>query len=113
VTSSPEAVGDLQALRSCWHAVAFADAVSDQPQRAVLLGQALVLWRDSAGQPHALNDVCIHRGTALSLGRVIGDELMCPYHGWRYGPTDGAWRFRSSPIRRRYPARPGSPHIAA
>jgi phenylpropionate dioxygenase-like ring-hydroxylating dioxygenase large terminal subunit len=85
-TSSPEAVGDLQALRSCWHAVAFADAVSHQPQRAVLLGQALVLWRDSAGQPHALNDVCIHRGTALSLGRVIGDELMCPYHGWRYGP---------------------------
>jgi len=32
-----------------------------------------------------LRDLCIHRGTALSLGRVVGDELMCPYHGWRYG----------------------------
>ena len=72
-TSSPEAVGDLQALRSCWHAVAFADAVSDQPQRAVLLGEPLVIWRDSAGPPHALRDLCIHRGTALSLGRVVGD----------------------------------------
>ena len=32
--------------------------------------------------------MCIHRGTALSLGRVIDDQLMCPYHGWRYG-SDG------------------------
>jgi phenylpropionate dioxygenase-like ring-hydroxylating dioxygenase large terminal subunit len=53
-----------------------------------LLGEPVVLWRDSRGRPHALNDVCIHRGTALSLGRVIDDQLMCPYHGWRYG-ADG------------------------
>ena len=26
----------------------------------------------------------MHRGTALSLGWVNGDELVCPYHGWRY-----------------------------
>ena len=26
----------------------------------------------------------MHRGTALSLGRVAGDELVCAYHGWRY-----------------------------
>ena len=38
--------------------------------------------------PHALRDLCIHRGTALSLGRVVGDRLMCPYHGWQYG-ADG------------------------
>jgi vanillate O-demethylase monooxygenase subunit len=54
----------------------------------VLLGEPVVLWRDSAGGVRAMNDVCIHRGTALSLGRVVGDELMCPYHGWRYG-VDG------------------------
>ena len=48
-----------------------------------------MIWRDSAGAAHALRDLCIHRGTALSLGRVVGDRLMCPYHGWQYG-SDGA-----------------------
>jgi phenylpropionate dioxygenase-like ring-hydroxylating dioxygenase large terminal subunit len=38
---------------------------------------------------HAFRDVCVHRGTALSLGRVEADELVCAYHGWRYG-GDGA-----------------------
>ena len=28
--------------------------------------------------------MCVHRGTALSLGWVNGDELVCAYHGWRY-----------------------------
>ena len=36
----------------------------------------------------ANSDLCVHRGTALSLGWVSGNELVCPYHGWRYR-TDG------------------------
>lgn len=34
-----------------------------------------------------MSDVCIHRGTALSLGGVEGDEIVCPYHGWHYDGT--------------------------
>ena len=30
-------------------------------------------------------DLCIHRGTALSLGRIEVGEIVCPYHGWQYG----------------------------
>src|SRR5205823_631599 len=41
------------------------------------------------GVPHVFRDVCVHRGTALSLGCVEGDELVCAYHGWRYR-GDGA-----------------------
>ena len=33
------------------------------------------------------SDLCIHRGTALSLGTVEGDEIVCPYHGWRYASS--------------------------
>jgi phenylpropionate dioxygenase-like ring-hydroxylating dioxygenase large terminal subunit len=86
--SSPAAFPDPQALRSCWHPVAYADTLGTDPLRVVLFGEALVLWRDSGGAAHVLRDLCIHRGTALSLGRVVGDQLMCPYHGWRYG-SDG------------------------
>lgn len=85
---SPAAVPDFEALRACWHPVAYASELAEAPLRVRLLGHDLALWRDSSGVPHVLRDVCIHRGTALSLGRVVGDELMCPYHGWRYG-SDG------------------------
>ena len=30
------------------------------------------------------NDVCIHRGAALSLGSVQDGRLTCAYHGWQY-----------------------------
>jgi phenylpropionate dioxygenase-like ring-hydroxylating dioxygenase large terminal subunit len=88
VGNPPGSLPDPQALRNCWHPVAYAQALASDPLRAWLLGEAVVLWRDSRGNPHALNDTCIHRGTALSLGRVVDDQLRCPYHGWRYG-TDG------------------------
>lgn len=88
VGDPPGSIPDPQALRDCWHPVTHTDALADQPLRVTLLGEPVVLWRDSGGEPNALNDVCIHRGTALSLGRVIDDQLMCPYHGWRYG-SDG------------------------
>jgi phenylpropionate dioxygenase-like ring-hydroxylating dioxygenase large terminal subunit len=78
----------LAALRACWHPVAYADALT-APHATMLLDEPLVLWRDARGAVHAFRDVCVHRGTALSLGRVEGDEIVCAYHGWRYG-ADGA-----------------------
>jgi len=35
-----------------------------------------------------MTDLCVHRGTALSLGWIAGREIVCPYHGWRYA-ADG------------------------
>jgi phenylpropionate dioxygenase-like ring-hydroxylating dioxygenase large terminal subunit len=78
----------LAALRACWHPVAYAETVA-APHATMLLGEPLVLWRDAHGGVRACRDVCVHRGTALSLGRVEGDEIVCAYHGWRYG-ADGA-----------------------
>ena len=70
--------------RSLWHPVALSHAVGSQPQGASLLGEDLVLWRDAAGAAHAWADQCPHRGARLSLGRVAGGQLECPYHGWRF-----------------------------
>ncbi|MGH3138015.1 MAG: Rieske 2Fe-2S domain-containing protein [Gaiellaceae bacterium] len=86
--ASPSATGSQEALRACWHPVAFSESLETEPLGVTLLGEALALWRDSHGTPHATSDLCIHRGTALSLGSVQGDEIVCPYHAWRYA-TDG------------------------
>ena len=47
----------------------------------------IVIWRTADGTPHAMKDLCIHRGTALSLGHLADDCIVCPYHGWRYDPS--------------------------
>ncbi|HMO45293.1 MAG TPA: aromatic ring-hydroxylating dioxygenase subunit alpha [Rubrivivax sp.] len=45
--------------------------------------QPLVLWQGDGG-PAVFDDRCPHRGASLSLGRVQGATLECPYHGWRF-----------------------------
>src|SRR4029077_235937 len=58
------------------------------PIAARVLGEDLVVW-GSGGEFFAWRDLCVHRGTRLSLGHVVdGVRLECAYHGWTYG-TDG------------------------
>src|ERR1700722_17516542 len=85
---SPGVFADLAAQRACWHPVAFGTDVADRPVHADLLGEPLVVWRGAGGAARVRSDLCMHRGTALSLGWVAGDELVCAYHAWRYG-ADG------------------------
>ena len=71
------------ALWSYWHPVVFAPDVSEKPVAVKLLEQRLVLAR-LKDRLACFRDLCVHRGTPLSLGWVDGDELVCGYHGWRY-----------------------------
>jgi len=43
----------------------------------------IVVWRTNQTYL-AWQDLCVHRGTQLSLGKVMDDCLVCPYHGWTY-----------------------------
>lgn len=67
-----------------WHAVALSgDVGDDTPYPVVLLGREVLLWRHG-GRVRAWQDLCRHRGTRLSLGRVQRGRLVCAYHGWAY-----------------------------
>lgn len=87
-----------RALRHFWHPVAYASEVTGRPVPVTLLDEQLVLVR-LEGTVRCFRDLCVHRGTALSLGWIEDDELRCAYHGWTYGP-DG--------VCTRIPARFGS-----
>ena len=79
----------LGPLRRFWHPVAEASQVRGEPVAVTLLGEGLVLFR-SGGAVRAFADLCVHRGTRLSLGWVTEDGcLQCPYHGWKYN-SEGA-----------------------
>jgi phenylpropionate dioxygenase-like ring-hydroxylating dioxygenase large terminal subunit len=63
-----------------WLAAGWSSSVRQGELKAQrLLGREIVLWRSSAGI-HAWEDLCVHRGTRLSLGQVRNDYLVCPYH---------------------------------
>jgi vanillate O-demethylase monooxygenase subunit len=76
-------------LSRFWHVVAFADEVTDAPVPVKLLDVPLVLFRGGDGAVTAAHDVCPHRGSLLSQGKVNDGALTCPYHGFRY---DGSGR---------------------
>ena len=54
------------------------------PIRVKMLGEDLILFRDSKGDPHLLDEHCSHRQTSLYYGAVEGDCIRCMYHGWLY-----------------------------
>jgi phenylpropionate dioxygenase-like ring-hydroxylating dioxygenase large terminal subunit len=89
-------------LRHFWHPVAIADELNDRPLAVKLLDEPIVLWR-AAGKPVALHDLCIHRGTPLSLGWVENENIVCRYHGWSYDCAGACTRIPSIPVDRAIP----------
>jgi 5,5'-dehydrodivanillate O-demethylase len=75
-------MGEL--LRRYWHPVGCSENVTKKPQRVKVLGEELVLYRGESGKPVLMQARCAHRSLALDYGRVEGDCLRCPYHGWLY-----------------------------
>lgn len=66
-----------------WQAVARSSDLRRKPLRVLVNDRAIVLFRTSDGVS-ALHDRCPHRHVELSKGRVVGDTIECPYHGWRF-----------------------------
>ncbi len=84
-------------LRRYWHPVGCSESVTKKPQRVKVLGEELVLYRGESGKPVLMQLRCAHRSLALDYGRVEGDCLRCPYHGWLYDEPANAWSSRPSP----------------
>ena len=79
----------LRVIPDRWYAVLPSRDLGSPPVAVRRMGEDLVLYRTPSGAPHAAINRCPHRGVPLSLGRVVGDDLQCPYHGFRFAP-DGA-----------------------
>ncbi len=67
--------------RNNWYLAAWAEELgrdADAPLLArTILGEPLVLYRTSAGEPVALLDRCPHRLLPLSKGDRVGDPIQC------------------------------------
>jgi phenylpropionate dioxygenase-like ring-hydroxylating dioxygenase large terminal subunit len=84
-------------LLNDWHPVASLDQLAATPLLAVrLLGEDLVVWR-ADNDVFVWQDLCIHRGARLSLGRVQDGCVACPYHGWVYDRSGACVRIPAHP----------------
>jgi phthalate 4,5-dioxygenase len=87
------------------------------PKRMRLLGENLVMFRDTNGRMGAMAEACPHRGASLYFGRNEECGLRCAYHGWKFDingdclelPTEPDERkresFRAKVKARAYPCR--------
>src|SRR6516225_9963968 len=70
-------------MRRYWHPVAVSEQLpgpDSDPLRIALLGERFVAFRDSSGRAGVLNELCMHRGASLALGRVgrFRERLKAP-----------------------------------
>ncbi|MDF2114856.1 aromatic ring-hydroxylating dioxygenase subunit alpha [Roseiarcaceae bacterium H3SJ34-1] len=79
-SDSPKARIDA-GLKHLWYPVLASWQLGSTPRGITRLGTSLVLWRNSEGQIHAVEDRCPHRGARLSLGCASHDRIACWYHG--------------------------------
>ena len=74
-------------MRRHWLPVCMAEEVAEadgKPVRARLLGEDLVVFRDTEGRLGVLSEYCLHRRASLVYGRNEECGLRCLYHGWKF-----------------------------
>ena len=73
-------------MPSGWFALAAsAELAAGEVRAARYFNRELVLWRGEDGAPHVMDAYCPHLGAHLGHGgRVEGETLRCPFHGWRF-----------------------------
>ncbi len=76
---------------SSWHPVLPAQQLraGENIVAGFLQGQELALWRSVDGVAQAWENRCPHRGTRLTLGRILDGRLSCAYHGWEFEAGTG------------------------
>lgn len=80
-----------------WHAVEL-----DGDRTVVRIeGKEILVVRTDRGV-YAFDARCPHEGNPLSEGEILGDTLVCAFHGWRFDLETGACLHGDEPAHR-YP----------
>ena len=87
-------------MRQHWVPICLSEEVAEtdgDPVTAKILGENLVVFRDSDGQVGVLDEACPHRGPSLSYGRNEEGGLRCLYHGWKFDVHGNVMEMVSEP----------------
>ena len=82
-SSLPEPEGDF-------HAVAAAEAITEDRPGTYAVGDDIVAVFRAGGALFAIDNACVHEDGPLGEGHVEDGVVVCPYHDWRYDLRTGA-----------------------
>lgn len=89
-----------QLMRQHWLPACMIEEVAEPdcaPLKVRLLGEDMVVFRDTNGRVGALDELCPHRRASLSFGRNEECGLRCLYHGWKFDVDGNAVDLSSEP----------------
>jgi len=89
-----------QLMRRHWVPACLSEEVAEPdgaPLKVRLLGEDLVVFRDTDGRLGVLDEHCPHRRASLALGRNEECGLRCLYHGWKVDVDGNVLEMASEP----------------
>ena len=89
-----------QIMRRHWIAACLSEEVAEPdgtPVRVRLLGENLVVFRDTKGRLGVLDEYCSHRRASLVYARNEECGLRCLYHGWKFDVDGNVVEMASEP----------------
>lgn len=90
-------------FRRYWLVVGTTKELYDIPQAVRVLGEDLVLFRDTNGDYGLVGQSCPHRGTSLEYGDIEDGGIRCPYHGWLFNVRGQCLEMPGEPKDSRFP----------
>jgi phthalate 4,5-dioxygenase oxygenase subunit len=97
-----------QIMRRHWIAACLSEEVAEadgKPIKVRLLGEDLVVFRDSKGRIGVLDEYCSHRRASLVFARNEECGLRCLYHGWKFDVDGNIVEMASEPANSLIPDR--------
>lgn len=91
-----------------WLPVGRPDALRFDPGAVVRVGgHELAIFKvaGAEGGYRAVLNSCPHAGASLAEGHVSGDEVSCPWHGWRFDLATGLCKTVADDSTRVFPVR--------
>ena len=81
---------------SSWYYFGSVKELQRGPLTKELLGRRLVGFITDSGRPGVLSSRCVHMGSDLGGGCVVGETLQCSLHNWQFGPDGKCTQIPSS-----------------